>query len=292
MNRIFCIANRFGFIFFLIFILMLLVGGTYQNNLVFMMAFLILALGLVTIIQTARNVRDIEILDYEIEADFVNSTTWARLVIKNRGKTDAHNLVVGFDTGRRRWWHLPWRSSFSAKDISVPAGSVRTAELTVQLPRQWGRHSFARVFLKSEYPYGLFITWKIFRIKKEFYAYPEAQGVVELPQDRSLVGEDFVGHRLYQVGDSFSRVDWKLFARERGLFTKDFTEAQSDRIEFDLEKLSQSPIEQSVQWILTSHNSRVEYGLRGSDFKIPPSHSPSHYHRVMQKIVDHYTEVQ
>ncbi len=286
--RIYCMPNRFGFIFFLIFILMLLVGGTYQNNLVFMMAFILLALGLVTIIQTARNIRDLEVVFLEVESDFAGHRSLARVVVRNNGSDTAFNIKVGVESLKKRRFFRPNLNSGVIN--TIPAKSLAQIEISYPLESPWGIYNIDRVDLSTLYPYGLFRTWIIGKKEAEFFIYPQPSGQQELPVTRSLIGEDFSNHRVYSVGDSFSRVDWKLLARGRGMYTKEYNSAHEEKIAFEIKELKKHSIEQAMQWIQLCQENNIEYSLKTDKISTAFSNSPSHYHQVLKTIVREFSD--
>jgi uncharacterized protein (DUF58 family) len=282
--------NRFGFIFFLVFLLMLLVGGTYQNNLVFMMAFILLALGLVTIIQTARNIRDLELVFLEVESDFAEKKSLARIVVRNNGKDPVYNIKVGVENLKKRRFFKP--DLYSGVIEQIPPQSLVQIEITYPLVKAWGRYGIDRVDLTTSYPYGLFKTWIVGKKAAEFFVYPQPSGQQELPSTRSLIGEDFSGHRPFSPGDSFSRVDWKLVARGRGLNTKEYNSANEEKITFEMSDLKQQSIEQAVQWVTLCQENRIEYSLKTEDRTIGFGNSSSHYHDVLKTLVKEFLKDQ
>jgi uncharacterized protein (DUF58 family) len=282
--------NRFGFVFFLVFLLMLLVGGTYQNNLVFMMAFILLALGLVTIIQTARNIRDLELVFLEVESDFTEKKSLARVVVRNNGKDPVYNIKVGVENLKKRRFFRP--DLHSGVIEQIPPQSLAQIEITYPLVKAWGRYGIDRVDLATSYPYGLFKTWVVGKRSAEFFVYPQPAGQQELPVTRSLIGEDFSGHRPFSTGDSFSRVDWKLVARGRGLNTKEYNSANEEKITFEMSDLKQQSIEQAVQWVTLCQENRIEYSLRTDDRTIGFGNSTSHYHDVLKTLVKEFLKDQ
>ena len=287
-KKIFCIANRFGVIFFLVFVLLLLVGGTYQNNLVFMMAFLLLALGLVTIIQTARNIRFLEVVSGETENNFENQKATVRLLIKNKSNKECYNIQIKVENFEKKSF---FRTSFASTTLStLPAQSLATVEIQLPLTQKWGRYQIQRVDLATEYPYGLFKSWTIHKCPLQVFIYPEPQGTQELPFEKSQIGEDYSGHRPFLSGDSYSRVDWKKWAQGKGLLTKEYNSAHSDQIIFEMNELKKHSVHQASQWILTCYENQIQFGLQTEKQFLPPAGHSLHFHQVLKTIVQESIE--
>ena len=82
--------------------------------------------------------------------------------------------------------------------------------------------------------------------------------------------EDFLGFRQYQDGDSMRSVDWKAYARERGLQTKRFSGKGSKRILIDLQQINhisglEPRLSQLCLWVLEADKQGAQYALSLDD---------------------------
>lgn len=279
-TRLYCWPNRFGFTYFLVFIFMLAVGGTYQNNLVFMMAFILLALGLVTIIQTARNLRDVRLLSVTVHADDEGNETYATLVLKNEHKTKAvERIRLKLD---KKWY--PSKKPVTEEIARIEAGSLATARVPVHLPSTWGILNLGRVSVGTTFPYGLFNTWFIIKSKEDVFVYPRPSlSQLAEPVKRDL-GDDFSGHKKYEHGDSYARMDWKLAARGKGLNTKQYKSPDVDRIELIFNKDKDS-VREMASRLKTARINGYEWSFRTPIDEIQLAKGPNHYHRSMKLLV-------
>lgn len=262
---------------------MLLVGGTYQNNLVFMMAFILLALGLVTIIQTARNIRDLEILQIHIEPAFEQKKAKIKFIIKNKSKRSAHNIFIkAADLSKKKFFRPHFIIS---PPLSIDRLSLATVEMTYPNQLPWGLYKIEHFELATSYPYGLFTAWIIQKLKTDYFIYPQPAGAALNLNFKVSAGDDYSQHRPFYPGDSFSRIDWKKKAQGRGLLTKEFTDNQNDQVVFNLEELNFEKPQQISKWINDCFNNKIEVGLKTKDSFISPSIGPLHFHKIFQEFV-------
>lgn len=278
-TRLYCWPNRFGFTYFLVFLVMLAVGGTYQNNLVFMMAFILLALGLVTIIQTARNLRDVRILSITVSPDDEDKETFATIVIKNLGNKNAvERIRIQFD---KKWY--AGRAPLEEIPI-VESLSTATARVPLRLPPNWGILNLGRVRVSTTYPYGLFRTWFVVKSTEEVFVYPRPISVGVEEHRKKNLGDDFSGHKVYERGDSYARMDWKLAARGKGLNTKQYKSPDVDRLELVFEKERHSVRELAAR-LRSARTNGFEWTFKSGREVLPLSKGLVHYHRSMKLLV-------
>ena len=102
-------------------------------------------------------------------------------------------------------------------------------------------------------------------------------------------GEDeFQFLRAYRVGDSPRRIAWHVFARERGLLTKQFAAEVSGEIWLDLQLAPEAALEAKLsrlaRWILDAESANIPYGLRLPGIEIPPAKGNMHRHRCLEQL--------
>ena len=201
-----------------------------------MMAFILLALGLVTITQTARNIRDVRVLSVTVNPDDEGNETYATVVLKNEGrKRNVERIRVMLD---KKWY----RNKKSVREEVAEIGLLSTASvrIPIHMPDKWGIIELGRIHVSTTFPYGLFQTWFIQKSKEEVFVYPRPSTTLfEQPIKRDL-GDDFSGHKKYEYGDSYARMDWKLAARGKGLNTKQYKSPDTDRLDLSFDKKKDS----------------------------------------------------
>ena len=97
--------------------------------------------------------------------------------------------------------------------------------------------------------------------------------------------DDFVGLRVYRPGDSPRHIDWKAFARERGLLSKQFGGDRTERLQLDWDLLPPVGTERRLsllcRFILQAEGESLSYGLKIPGTRIKPGQGESHKHRCL-----------
>lgn len=135
-----------------------------------------------------------------------------------------------------------------------------------------------RIKISTTWPLGLFRAWSYIQVQQPCVVYPKPGGTLNLPpmslldEEEALTGkgsgtEDFVGFRQYQSGDSMRAVDWKAYARERGLVSKRFSGKGTKKILLDLHFTSfmgdlERGLSQLCQWVLQADQQALRYSLQ------------------------------
>jgi uncharacterized protein (DUF58 family) len=264
-KQIFMIPNRYGFIAVALFIIFSLVAATYSNNLLFLLAFLHVSFLLISILQTARNLRYVEIETVQIPSGFPNNTVDIQIIVSNRSRQTKLGLRVQCGSSETL---IPELLSSEQKLLTLP----------FLLPSQRGLNFINRIRLSTEAPYGLFSGWLYFKMKVPFYVYPKPLGE-SLPDKRVLDSHgEFSGLKEYIVGDSLQRISWKHSARTDQLLVKEFKDQAEPQCLLDWEvcpqKESEQKLSQLARWILDCEAAGFNYRLR-----LPSIETSSSYRR-------------
>lgn len=252
-NRIYIIPTKFGAAFGAGTVFMLLIGAAYQNNLVNLLGFFMLAILFTAMFATNDNLKGVEISRIEAVHGFAGEALPISIVVRNRGRRSKSNLEF---TVRG----LKKSAQYDARMIIPPASDSRL--LATFVAPQRGRHSLSTFVLSTTAPFGLFFAWQVVASEAVATIYPRRIGektwTVETGTTagefvRASGAEDYKEHRLYQAGDNLKRVDWRAYARGRGLLTKEFDESTSSGLHFDYRRLVDLPperrLEQLSKWV-------------------------------------------
>ncbi len=264
-KQIYMIPNRFGFIAVGLFLVFSLVAATYSNNLLFLLAFLHVSFLLVCILQTARNLRHIDISVARIPEGFPKELVTAQIKIQNLSKKSKLGLQVRCGTE-------------DCLVTELQPQEHRYINIPFSLPSQRGAHVLDRLRLSTDAPYGLFRGWLYAKIKWTYFVYPAPIGEALPTTSTLLPGGDFSGLREYQLGDPLSRVSWKHSAKNDKLLLKEFNERDENIFLIDWDHCSQNENEarlaQLARWIVDCEKSQRFYALR-----LHSSESSFHFHR-------------
>ena len=159
-----------------------------------------------------------------------------------------------------------------------------------------GRLVLRRLALTTDYPMGFFRSWKYEATDAAGLVYPRPAGKLPLPLGASVTadtvagqgggGEDFMGVRAYQAGESQRHVDWRAVARGQPYLIKQFSGAGTRRVWLDwtdttVLRDTEARLAQISRWIVDAEPAGYAYGLRLPGFEAEPARGTGHYHRCL-----------
>lgn len=222
-GRIYILPTGRGCLFLSAMVIMILVAATYNNNLIFILAFLLFAVFFIGMLQTHFNLKGVRLKFVSGEEGFEGEPLRLAFHIFQMRRRPKSSLVIRCQS--KRWktlsqgvGQLSGREPFVVVRVSVIA---------------WKRgvHPLPDVILETFYPLGLFRAWKVFRLPGEIVVYPKPVGGRTLEPVPFAMGEEALGLRTspdgdfgelknYLPGESYHQIAWKQFARSGNLYSK------------------------------------------------------------------------
>ena len=291
-NRIYILPTAFGFVFLIGATLMILIGAAYQNNLVNMLAYFMLSLVFIGMIQTHNNLKDLKIFAVEPEGGFAETEFVVTTIVAN----DSGDSRFGIEASYKK---LKLRTMYENVLPLTGKSTLRLKSSFVAEKR--GRYPLKRVTLSTTYPIGLFRSWAWYETKETYCVYPKPFGTKALPfgfsndetgsMTATAVGDDFFGHRKFEVGDSSRHIDWKARARGRGLLVKEFSSGALGSVELDwrlTEGLStEDRLSQLAAWIEEAKQQKLHFSLSIPGKTIPLAQGRQHIDRCLEVLADY-----
>jgi len=265
-RRVFILPTRQGIAFAVSLIVMIIGSINYTLGLGFVLAFLLVALGVNAMIYTFRNIANLKLTQGRAPPVFAGSDAWFTVYIENEG--GAGRCAIGLTQDRKR-----------AVFVDVPARSTIPTVLGIPASHR-GILRPGRLTLFTRFPLGLFYAWAYLQLDMRCIVYPRpAEPGLPLPEAAASAGtgiergsgqEDFSGLRQYHVGDSPRHVAWKAAARDRGLLTKLFSGRAETELWLDWSQLParfgvEERLSHLARWVLDAHAAGLTYGLRLPD---------------------------
>lgn len=243
LRKVYIFPTRQGFLFILILIGMLLGSLNYNNNLGFLLTFLLGSMTFVSIFHTHRNLSDIRLVTSRIPPVFAGEQAVFELIVQVKDRYRAF-IGFGFLDGDGTIENLsPGKQSrISLRIPTTQRGIFRPEPLTVF----------------TQHPLGLFRAWTWIHLDMEYAVYPRPHpGVFTYTDNKNTEGvengesetrgvDDFSGLKLYQPGDSLRRVSWKAYSKGQGLFTKDFIGQSAASVVLDWDRIQSGNQEQKL----------------------------------------------
>ena len=266
-------------------VLLMMIGATnYQNNLAFMLTFMIASIGLVSILFTFNNLQGL------IFKSGASKSVYA-------GETLA---VITHVTSQSGQSHMTIGAGFNNQELFfVDVNSTNGNQISLSIiADQRGWFYLPRIMATSSFPFGLLRVWTWFKFASPILIYPQPieppikgdqEGADDDESQSSISGiDDLYGLKTYQPGDSLSRIDWKALARERGLFTKEFVSYQSEEFIFDWNDFSSVNDELRLSYLCylvkQASHCNYEYTLKLPSISIDKNSGENHQVKCLRAL--------
>lgn len=253
-------------IYWLLALLALLASAVnYGNNLIFALAFLLMAVWLQAGWNCRRHLRAI---DWHAQAP-APVFAGEKLHLDGRasgGPAFASGIILA--AGRQRGADILFDHRGEARLLCTPPAEQR------------GERRITGLALLSRWPLGL---WQVRRPLPDLHAlvYPRPAGDLPLPggpprsAHRQAASDDFQGLRAYAAGDSLRRINWRVFGRRDELVVNHFDGGQGGealRLDWvDCRGDSEARLGQLTRWVLMAEQAGREYGLILPGQTLPPA---------------------
>jgi uncharacterized protein (DUF58 family) len=291
-NHLYILPTRFGWLFSVMLITLLIGSINYSISLGFAFTFLLAGFGAISMLYTWRNLANLHIQLFEAPAVFATEFCVFECIITERNHRARFAIHVQFSE----------KNSFSRK-VSNQVSTLIDIESDAQtrfrlsyLTQQRGWLKMPRIKLSTEFPVSFFNVWAYAALDAECLVYPKPVDKSTISPSLDATGntgnqhtpvgdDDFAGHRNYQFGDSPKRVDWKASSREQGMFTKQFQGEVVSTLWLDWDAATGDTIEtrisQLTRWVINAEKSKANYGLRLPHLCLQPNHGQAHYHACL-----------
>ena len=237
-RNVFIFLSRHG-LHFLVLDALLWVGATnYQNNLIYALSFLLLAVLFIAILLTFSNVSGLQLRFVDAEPVFAGEVLHARIELS--AKSLRQQLVFN------------WPEQQAVAFTVFPDKPAML--LLPHATQKRGVMRLGRLRLQSVYPLGIVRCWSWLDLAVQAMVYPvpvEAdyrfcsrgnaeEGVVA---DRVVGGDEYFALKPYVTGEQNSRIAWKQFAAGRGLFVREYAEERGGEVMLDFSVMSDLDLE-------------------------------------------------
>jgi len=300
-RRIFIVPTRFGFIYALFLILILLGAINYSNSLGHVLCFLLASLGLVAMLHTYRNLAKIELKHAHAEPVFYGQEINFSLIFDNPTSHNSYQIEVSSKQNIDRTYH-PFKNfkGYSHPLLFSLFKAQQTNQFNYLLPaQQRGETTLGRLRIASVFPLGFYSTWTYFNNNYTALVYPKPEGILPLPkaaqQGQKFTSEhhkgldDFTGFNRYRTGDPIHAIAWKSLAKDNVLRTKQFTSPQGGHLMFNWQDVIEiesieARLSQLCTWVLQAESNGMTYGLTLPNTIIDFGHGDTHHHRCLSAL--------
>ncbi|MDP3007713.1 MAG: DUF58 domain-containing protein [Methylococcales bacterium] len=282
-RRIFILPTRRGLGLLLLIIILLLIAFVYNNNLAYLLTFLLASVFFITILHTFKSLAGLVIHAGQSNAVFAGEAAGFTLHIHNPNAIDRPHLQI----------KLTKPHSFT-----LPADG-KTTQTLYELTQTRGWHNAGTITVFSTYPLGIFHAWSPLRFTMKTLVYPKPSTLElpfpETPSDDTELGmnhkgaDDFYGLQEYQAGDSIRHIHWKAFAKGQGLYSKQYSgTGTAAEVWLDYNYAAGHNVEERLsclcRWVIDAERADIRYGLVLPNLKLMPDRGSAHYHHCLEAL--------
>ncbi len=272
-RRIYVVPSRFGLLFSLILVVMLLGALNYNNNPAILLTCLIAAASYQSIFQSFRALHGIELVAIQAQPC-------------HAGGELSLFLHFHIDAKRRRSLRLSVGDYQTVFDLEPGGGG----KILIQIPApRRGWQAPGRIKLYSEYPFGLFHVWSWLNPDSTALVYPRLDdNAPPLPQVAAQAnaqavrgrGDELAMLREYRPSDPMRSIAWKASARHDALLVKEFEQFRGREILLSFSALHglgyEARIARLARWVCVAEIAQVRYSLELPHRRIDSGLSPEH----------------
>jgi uncharacterized protein (DUF58 family) len=282
-RRIFILPTQRGLSMVMLIVLLLLIAFIYNNNLCYLLTFLLASVFFITILHTFKSLAGLIVQAGQTQPVFAGEAAGFDIIVQNPTVVERPHCQI----------KLSKAQSFSL------APQAKSTQTLYTLTEKRGWYTLGTVTVFSTYPFGLFYAWSPLRFNVKTLVYPKPSNL-ELAFPDSNSGEadkglsqkgadDFYGLQEYQAGDAIRHIHWKAFAKGQGLFSKQYSGARnSSEIWLNYDDAVGYTTEERLsclcRWILDAERADIRYGLVLPTIKLPLDNGSAHYHRCLEAL--------
>lgn len=296
-RRVYILPTREGFVLSVVLLAMLLGAINYNNNMAYILTFLLGSVFMIGILHTYRNLAGLIITGAVPRSVFAGEIAVFPLVINNLGGQvrPALNIVCHPKRNKKTKSNIV---QYIPVSIDIMANQRQQVEIKKPASTR-GLLPLGRVVISTRYPLGLFRAWSYIDVEEVCTVYPKPQGTSQLPipqttneqgQSGTKTGaDDFAGFRHYHPGDSVRNIAWKALAREQPLLVKRFSGEGNRILELTWNDVINLPdiesrLSQLCLWVLQAEREGYSYGLEIPQLYIAPDLGISHKNQCLESL--------
>ncbi|MBD9469304.1 DUF58 domain-containing protein [Pseudoxanthomonas sp. PXM01] len=282
-KRIYVLPTRFGLFFAALVFTMLLGALNYNNNPALLLALLLGATALASLIFAHLQLAGLRVEAMSADPVPVGSPLLLHVALASRDARVRHGLRL--DAGGTHAFSL------------LPAGEGVVVELPLPT-HQRGWYDLDRVRVSTTQPLGIARAWSWIWPDSPLLVYPaaEVQGPpLPLAENGGTkarldpAGEDVHQLRNYRAGDARRAIAWKPSARRSQLLVRDYEQPLGRDVDLDWATLTTLSHEHRIQrlahWIESAEREGLRYRLRLPDQPaLGPANGPAHRHQCLRAL--------
>ena len=284
-RELYIFPNRYGFVFAILLMVLLLAAINYGNGLAYALTFLLAAVAIVSMLYTHRNLFRLRIAAGSCTPVFAGDNALFPLSLTNDSDAPRFGIFLEQDG-----------KVLARMDIG-PA-EVHRVQLPVRAISR-GYLDMPAILVSTSFPFGILYSWsRRLLLGQRCLVYPRpapsqplrpaAANVEYSALGSAREGDDFAGVREYRLGDSPRHIDWRAVARGQTWRVKQFGGSGHHTLIFDWDTLDSDLPETRLnilcRWILDAEHQGAHYGLRLPGKTTAIGQGEAHQHRCLEAL--------
>jgi uncharacterized protein (DUF58 family) len=283
-RRIYVLPSKPGVFFSVIWLIMMMAGLNFNNNMSLMLVFLLFGLAQVALYRTFFNLRNLVLEHVTAKPVFSGEDIKLEVTLA----ADDHKFQVQAST----------QKSFAVTNVNQQTAKMNLSFVSTQ--RGW--QPVPRIKLFTRYPFGLFTVWAYCIPKSQVLVYPKPEKPCpEFPNHGGLdgdktnlsKGDELSSIRAYQQGDPIRDIAWKKSAQSHQIWVKEFNQLQGKNLLFDFMQIHTGSLEfklsRMTAWVLNAESQQAEYQVLLPDFDSGMSSGDLHLNQCLRALALYQT---
>lgn len=277
-RQIFVIPTKSSLALLLTLAVLLVMAINFQSSLIYGLTFWLLALIVISIFFTYRNLSNLSIRTIQTSSCFAGEKAVFELEVSRPQKQKKSAINIG-------WKH---------QDL-VTIDLIQQNSILIKLShetKERGVFKPDRVNIFTTYPIGLVVAWSYAVLDMTSIVYPEPMLLDasengfsfddQAEQGKEIIhgSTDFSGIREYKQGDSPRHIHWPSYAKSGKVYTKTFVDYANQDIWLEWDSLGVNDVEIKLSHlcakVLQYHQDHQIYGLKLPGKKISPNTGEAH----------------
>lgn len=283
-RQLYILPTRIGWYYAMILLALFAIAIKYDNQAAFMMLFVLVAVGIITMHYTHNNIIGLELSAGATKAVFVGEYAHFPLQVKNHSNK-ARLAVWLICAGFRQVFDL---STNDQKELMVKLPTIKR-----------GYYACPEVVLSSQFPMGIFFCWsKRFDTSERCIVYPQPLDLISFPDNgegstqslsKSHVqnnAADYSGMKAYRPGDRPRDIHWPSLAKTHKLVTVQHEDQPSSSVNLSWFSLpasmnTEDRISQLCFWLIEAEKQNQRYQLEMPNHTIQFGNGSAHLNECL-----------
>lgn len=279
------LPSRYGLLFILILLSMLAGSINDNNNLGYLLTFLLSCMMVVSVLYTYRNMLGLELISVVTEPVFAGETATFRCILKPQNIE--RQLVRLHFHGEKSY--LIEKATGKLFEFKIPHSTS-----------QRGLLKTGPLYISSIYPFGLFKVSAKLNLSFNCIVYPSPlshkqsenfiheSGADFEASSNGKGNDDFSGLDNYKEGDSLKHIYWKGIARGQGIKTKTFSGTSGSVMLLDYNELGNADHERKLSYLsdmtLEACRKQIPFSLKIPGRLIKSGQGETHLHKCLESL--------